>query len=132
MEDIKNDCWGHNCSKYSDALKFWEIIKDIIKEYSDSKIVITFKHLLFVLDIDETTPKHWIKCKPDNLKVLSKARIACDETIYHAISKQPKLLFEYWKLTRQGGFDESNKEEGLLDPDSFKVEKKFSEEGGNE
>lgn len=126
--DINNKCWGHNCEKYGDALKLWDVIKNMAQAYNKERIVLTFKHLLFRLDIDETTPLHWNTCKPNNLKVLAKARILCDETIYHAISKEPKLLFEYWKLTRQGGIDESKKEDSLLDIDTFRTTKKLTSE----
>lgn len=73
--DINNKCWGHNCKEYSDALQLWDKIKEIVRVYNNDKIVLTFKHLLFKLDIDETTPLHWSSCKPNNLKVLEVVRI---------------------------------------------------------
>jgi len=49
----------------------------------------------------ESTATHWKECKPHNLVVLERARLACEVSLFNSISGDNKLVFEAWKITRK-------------------------------
>jgi len=87
--------------------------------YNTKRQVIPLNRLLYELGIDHSTLQHWKECKPNNLKIINKARVWCEDTIFHAIQRDPKLVFEYWKLTRQGETPDTKGKENLLKLEEF-------------
>ena len=121
-------CWGHNCEKYKDVEAFREAVLEICQDKQGEAIPYVF--FLRELGIKKSTPRHWKECRPLNLKVLEDAKMYCDESIFKSIKSDPKLVWEYWKLTRlddEKDIVETPTKEIFLDPDSFGEKEEFKE-----
>lgn len=64
----EDPCWGHNCEKYTWVDDLRESIGKVYRENEDE--VISYGFFLLRLGLKRSTPKHWKKCRPLNLKIL--------------------------------------------------------------
>lgn len=99
MDNYLNPCFFHNCEKYTHPKS---LLNDLDKIYQENYgKALPYIKLVSSLGILESTISHWQQCRPNNLLVLEKARLACEVSIFNSISGDPKLMFEAWKITRR-------------------------------
>jgi len=94
--NITHDCWGHNCERYANPQILYNEIIRIAKE----KKPITYYAFLLELGITPSTPNHWRKCKPNNLKLLEYVEMWVENAVSYMIKDNPNLVLKYWELTR--------------------------------
>jgi hypothetical protein len=125
----EDPCWGHNCDKYQEPGILHAKVMEIIENRRNDTV---FAYVAFLgeLGLLPSTPQHWKECKPLNLKVLEVVKMLCDQSIFNSIKNEPKLIFEYWKLTKDDnkGID-TFKDEDLPQVETFGDSGEFAANG---
>lgn len=117
--------WISQYQEPSDLHK--QVIKFIDTERTKGESAFTYPAFLDKLDILPSTPQHWKTCKPLNLKILETVKAWCDQTIFNSIKNEPKLVFEYWKLTKDDNKEVTERNtEKFIEVDSFGDQDEFS------
>lgn len=98
----EDPCYGHQCDTYKLTYTLHAEAERIYSQWKSAKqVAFPFFKFLRDLGITPTTLEHWKTCRPTNLKVMEQVRLFCDVSVLDALSGDPKLMLEGYKLTKK-------------------------------